>query len=311
MSNLLEVTKQYLNVVSEQPSLYSMTPTEVRQYRAKLPKTKLDEVVELKEVEERHIPVRDGSNVKVRIYTPAGDGPFPIILYFHGGGWVLNSIETCDGSCRLLAAKSNSIVISVDYRLAPEFKFPIPVYDAYDSFLWTVEHAETLNGIRNEITVAGDSAGANLATVVTLMNKDLEGPEIVSQLLLYPVTDLAYDTPSYEEFQTGYGLDKKDMEWFGEYYLNSESEKSNPYAAPLQAKDLSGLPPALVIVAEHDVLRDEGIVYANKLEFFGVHVQLKTAKGLVHSFFTKNELFNQYINQTIDVYKSFYESVKK
>lgn len=311
MWNLLEVTKQYLNVVNGQPSLYTMTPNEVRQYRAKLPKTQVKDLVELENIEDQYITTRDGAQVKARIYTPIGEGPFPIILYFHGGGWVLNSIETSDQSCQLLSAKTNSIVISVDYRLAPEYKFPTPIYDAYDSFLWTVDHAEKLNGIQDEITVAGDSAGANLATVVTLMNKDLNGPKIVSQLLLYPVTDVSYDTPSYEYFKTGYGLDKKDMEWFGKYYLNSESDKSNPYVAPLKAKDLSNLPPALIVVAEYDVLRDEGIAYADKLTNQGVHVQLKMAKGLVHSFFTKNEVFGQHIDRTIDVYKNFYQRLKK
>ncbi|MFJ8235992.1 alpha/beta hydrolase fold domain-containing protein [Ureibacillus sp. NPDC094379] len=304
VANLLEETKQYLDVVNKQPSLHTMTPVEVRELRAGQPRP-LNTKTQMKTIENQMIKVRDGAYIKIRIYSPEGKGPFPIIIYYHGGGWVLNSIETCHESCQLLATKTHSIVVSVDYRLAPEYPFPTPVYDAYDAFLWAVNHTRELNGVENQITVAGDSAGANLATVVSMMSRDLNGPIIASQFLLYPVTDLTYDTPSYDEFEHGFGLEKKDMEWFGHYYLQQETEKQNPYVAPLRAEHLNNLPPAFIVVAENDVLRDEGIAYAKRLSFSNVTVQLKMAKGLIHSFFTKNEVFSEYIETMIDQFHEF------
>lgn len=305
MANLLNVSKQYLDIVNKQPALHTMTPAEVRRLRQTNSKKQLERNVQLKSIEDKFISMRDGETIKIRIYTPLGNGPFPIIVYYHGGGWVLNSIETCHESCQLLSFETNSIIVSVDYRLAPEYKFPIPVYDAYDSFLWTYKNAQMINGLVNKISVMGDSAGANLATVVTLINKELQGPSIHSQVLLYPVTDLSYESESYEQFKVGYGLEKKDMEWFGRYYLNNENEKTHPYAAPLRAFDLGNLPPACIIVAENDVLRDEGNAYAKRLKDSGVNVDLHTAAGLVHSFFTKNEIFTVEIADTIAFIKNY------
>ena len=304
MPNLLLKTIQYLETVNKQPAIHTMTPEEVRDLRAST-LVQDHNSVELADIKDKYIEVRDGSKIKVRIYTPVGEGPFPVIVYYHGGGWVINSIETSDRSCKQIAAITKSVVVSVDYRLAPEFKFPTPVYDAYDAFLWTVENVETINGFKNQISVMGDSAGANLAAVMTLLAKDLHGPSIASQILLYPVTDLGYDTPSYQEYAEGFGLERKDMQWFGKYYLNHEEEKENPYVAPLKAKDVSGLPPAMIIVAENDVLRDEGIAYGEKLKNANVVVKQVVAKGLVHSFFTKNEVFSEEIEETIVYIHSF------
>lgn len=305
MANLLNVSKQYLDSASKQPALHTMIPAEVRKLRETAPSNLLDMNVQLKSIEEQFITMRDGENIKIRVYSPQGDGPFPIIIYYHGGGWVLNSVDTCHETCQLLSFKTNSVVVSVDYRLAPEYKFPIPVYDAYDTFLWTYKNAQVFHGLANKISVMGDSAGANLATVVTLMNKDLQGPSIRSQILLYPVTDLSYETSSYEEFKVGYGLEKKDMEWFGNHYLNNDTEKFNPYVAPLKAEDLSGLSSACIIVAENDVLKDEGNAYAKRLVDAGVDVEQHTANGLVHSFFTKNEFFGEEIEKTVNVIKDY------
>ncbi len=299
MVNLLNVSKQYLDEVNKQPALHTMTPKEVRRLRGTTLNKQPIKNANISKIEDNVISMRDGEKIKIRIYTPHGDGPFPVIVYYHGGGWVLNNIDTCHESCQLLSLKTNSIVISVNYRLAPEYKFPIPVYDAYDSFRWTYNNAKLINGMTDKITVMGDSAGANLATVVTIINKELQGPKINCQILLYPVTDLSYDSPSYEQFKVGFGLEKKDMEWFGDYYLNDESEKVNPYVAPLRAKDLSKLPPACIIVAENDVLRDEGIAYGKRLKEEGVSIDLHIADGLVHSFFTKNEIFNVEIENTL------------
>ncbi|WP_255507976.1 alpha/beta hydrolase [Lysinibacillus sp. BW-2-10] len=305
MPNLLLKAQQYLQNFNQQPPLHTMTPAEVRKLRATTKKVNLPTNVNLSTITDQWITVRDGEQIKIRLYTPIGEGPFPVIIYYHGGGWVLNSIETSDASCQMLASMTNSIVVSVDYRLAPEYKFPIPMYDAYDAFLWVTKNIQAIHGIPEKISVMGDSAGANLATVVTLQAKQANGPTIASQILLYPVTELTYDSPSYYEFAEGYGLNKKDMEWFGNYYLEEDSQKNNPYVAPLKAKDVTGLPAALIIVAENDVLRDEGIAYGDYLKSSGVYVEQLMAKGLIHSFFTKNEIFQEEIEKTIQTVHSF------
>ena len=305
MANLLESTKDYLEIVNQQRPLHTMTPTEVRRLRANAPKIELANLVPLRLIEDKTIVVRDGEKIPIRIYTPSGKGPFPIIIYYHGGGWVLNDIETCNETCQLLAAETKSIVISVGYRLAPEYPFPIPVNDAYDAFRWTVDHSQVLNGLQNELSVMGDSAGGNLATVVTLLNRELQGPAIKKQILLYPVTDLSFTTDSYYEFAEGFGLQKKDMEWFAHYYLVEKDLQNHPYVAPLKAKDVKQLPEALIIVAENDVLKDEGIAYAHKLKSFGNNVELHVANGLVHSYFTKNNFFNNEIDETIKIICTF------
>lgn len=309
MPKLLENTRRYLEIVNKQPSLHTMTPKEIRKLRAKAPKMTLSKPVNLSKVEDCFISARDGEEIQIRIYTPIGEGPFPIHIYYHGGGWVLNDIETCDSTCQLLAVETNSIVISVGYRLAPEYKFPTPVNDAYDAFIWTVENAQFINGLQDKISVMGDSAGGNLATVVTLINKEQVGPSIASQILLYPVVDLSYDTISYFEFAEGFGLEKKDMEWFGQHYLSNEKERCHPYVAPLNHKDLYDLPPALIIVVENDVLRDEGISYAKRLIENGNYVKKHVAKGLVHSYFTKNDVFSESIADTIKIIRSFLEKI--
>lgn len=305
LSNLLNETKQYLQIVNGQTPLHTLTPKIVRKARELAPKPDLKLSVSLAKIENVHIPVRDGSFINARIYVPDGKGPFPVIVYYHGGGWVLNSIETSDASCQLLASKTKSIVVSVDYRLAPEYPFPTPVWDAYDSFVWTVQQIHQWNGNSRQIIVAGDSAGANLATVVTLLNKKENGPFISAQILLYPVTDASLNTPSYDQFKEGYGLSKKDMEWFRNYYINDERDIQHPYVSPLKAEDVSDLPEAFIIVAEYDVLKDEGIHYAKKLAAQNVKVKQLVAKGLVHSYFTKNEFFPQSIDETIEAIDQF------
>ena len=308
MSTLLPNTIRYLNETNRQVPLYTMNPIEERSRREKFLRTKCTEGLSNVTKKDVSITVRDGHSITLRIYTPKGKGPFPINVYYHGGGWVLNSIETCNETCELLAEITKSIVVSVNYRLAPEFKFPTPVFDAYDAFLWTVENKKFLNGT-NQILVAGDSAGGNLATVVTLLNRDLQGSTIHAQVLLYPVTDLTFSTASYEEFAVGYGLLKEDMAWFKQHYLNNEDETYHQYVSPLLAKDLTNLPSAFIIVAENDVLRDEGIAYAKKLEDSGGKVKLRIAQGLVHSYFTKNEYFQSQIKETINEIQLFISSL--
>ena len=238
----------------------------------------------LARVEDRVIP-GPGGDLPVRIYTPEGatDGA---ILYFHGGGWVICNLDTHDGPCRALANLSGSTLISVDYRLAPEAKYPAAAEDCYAATCWVSEHAAELGIDASRIAVAGDSAGGNLAAVVAQMARDRGGPSLAFQVLVYPVTDRDFSTGSYAEHgDSGDLLSATDMAWYWDHYLESAEQAAEPYAAPLQADDLSGLPAALVITAEYDVLRDEGEAYARSLEAAGVPTTLSRYDGVFHGFF--------------------------
>lgn len=310
MTNLLNKTKQYLINANQLPSLATMDYIEARNMRANLPKNKIYEAP-LAKIENRSILMRDGAKIDIRIYTPIGQGPFPIIMYYHGGGWVLNDLNTCHESCSKLAEKTNQIVVSVAYRLAPEYKFPIPVYDALDSFLWAVDHAESFYGDARMISVAGDSAGGNLAIAVCqLAHHHERNLPITAQLLLYPVTDLSYSSNSYSLYKEGFGLDLDVMKWFGDYYIQHEEDAKNPLIAPLQLQDYSFLPPACIFVAENDVLRDEAIEYGDRLINAGIKTERTIMKGIVHSYFTHNETFQDEIEQTIQQIARFFKHLK-
>ena len=234
-------------------------------------------------VEDRLIPGR-ARQIPVRVYTPRGHGPFPVLVSFHGGGFNLCSIETHDEFCRALTNAADCIVVSVGYRLAPEHKFPAGADDCYATTKWVVENADAIGGDPTRVAVGGDSAGGNLAAVVTLMARDRGTPPLVYQLLIYPVTNFAFDTPSYRENAKGYFLTKDVMVWHWNQYLESEADGQNGYASPLQAEDLRGLPPALVITAEFDPLRDEGEAYAARLREAGVPVVCTRYNGMIHGF---------------------------
>jgi acetyl esterase/lipase len=226
-----------------------------------------------------------GGGLRIRIYTPHGIGPFPLLVFFHGSGFVLCSLDTHDGMCRNLCAGAQCVVASVDYRLAPEHKFPAGIDDCLCATRWAAAHAAELGADPTRVALAGDSAGANMAAVTALRVKEEGGPTLCAQLLLYPVTD--YHTPgtaSYEENAEGYGLTRDTMKWFWAHYLNDASEGGHPHASPLRAADLSGLPPALVITAEYDPLRDEGEFYADKLRKAGVPTALTRYDGVNHGF---------------------------
>jgi acetyl esterase len=239
----------------------------------------------IQHVENREIPGPAG-NIPVRIYTPEGTGPFPVLVYFHGGGWVIGNLDTHDNGCRQIANAAGCIVVSVDYRLAPEHKFPAAADDCYAATQWAAENASALNGDPARLAVGGDSAGGNLAAVVALMARDKGGPPLMYQVLIYPVTDYhTPGTPSYQENAEGYFLTRDDMIWFWNHYLNSEDESKHPYASPLQAANLQDLPPALVLTAEYDPLRDEGELYAARLQEAGVPVIQRRYNGLIHGFF--------------------------
>nr|WP_281427635.1 alpha/beta hydrolase [Mesobacillus maritimus] len=239
---------------------------------------------EVGKVEDRRIP-GPGGEIPVRIYTPEGEGPFPALVYYHGGGWVIGNLDTVEVPCRLLTNRANCVVISVDYRLAPEHKFPAAAEDAYSAVQWVVDNASSIGVDSARVAVGGDSAGGNLAAVVALMAKDKGGPSISYQMLIYPVTNHNYDTQSYKDNAEGYFLTKSTMEWFWNHYLRNEEDGKNPYASPLLAEDVSGLPPALVITGGFDPLRDEGEAYAEKLKAAGVAVEATRYDGMIHGFF--------------------------
>ena len=235
-------------------------------------------------VENRTVPGSAGE-IPVRIYTPVGTAPFPVLVYFHGGGWVIGNLDTHDGICRSLANRVGCLVVSVDYRLAPEHRFPAAPEDCYAATRWLAEHAGSLGGDKGRIAVGGDSAGGNLAAVVALMARDRGGPKLAFQLLVYPATDTDFETRSYRENSEGYFLTRADMVWFWNHYAPRDEDRRNPYAAPLRAASLRGLPPALVITAEFDPLCDDGNAYAGRLREDGVPVRLSQQDGLIHGFF--------------------------
>jgi acetyl esterase len=225
-----------------------------------------------------------GGPLRLRFYSPQGAGPFPLLVFFHGSGFVLCSLDTHDGMCRNLCAGAGCVVASVDYRLAPEHKFPAGVEDCLHATRWAAAHAAEFGADPARIAVAGDSAGGNMAAVTALRVRDEGGPPLSGQLLLYPVTDYhTPGTPSYEENAEGYGLTRDTMKWFWAHYLSDPAEGGHPHASPLRA-DLSGLPPALVITAEYDPLRDEGERYADGLRGAGVPAALTRYDGVNHGF---------------------------
>ena len=237
-------------------------------------------------VEDRSVPgPGPGGQIPVRIYTPQGSGPFPVLVYFHGGGWVIGNVDTHDPTCRTLTNAAGCVVVSVDYRLAPEHKFPAAVDDCYAATQWVAANAAAINGDSSRIAIGGDSAGGNLTAVVAIEAREQGGPPLVFQLLVYPVTDYSFSTPSYRDNADGYLLTKDSMVWFWDHYLRSEADGQDYRASPLRASDLTGLPPALVITAEYDPLRDEGEAYAARLQESGVSVTCTRYDGMIHGFY--------------------------
>jgi acetyl esterase len=235
-------------------------------------------------VEDREIP-GPGGPIPIRVYTPEGSGLRPVLVYYHGGGWVVGSRDLVDVPVRALANRSGCVVVSVEYRLAPEHKFPAAPEDCYAATRWVAENAAALGVDPNRLAVGGDSAGGNLAAAVSLMARDRGGPKIAYQLLIYPVTNRDFTTRSYQENADDYLLTRNAMIWFWDHYLARPEDAWNAYAAPLLAADLSGLPPARVITAEFDPLRDEGEAYAARLIEEGVPVELRRYDGMIHGFF--------------------------
>jgi len=241
---------------------------------------------EVPEIEVGGVLDTDADGVPVRVYQPVGEGPFPVVMMFHGGGWVIGDLTTADGQSREVCRQVEAVVISVDYRLAPEHPFPAAADDCYAATQWAAQNAQRFRGDPGRLALAGDSAGGNLAAVVAQMIRDKGGPAVAFQLLVYPVTDgVNFDRPSYHENGQDYMLTADSMHWFWNHYAPNTEDRRNPYASPLLAENLAGLPSALVMTAEYDPLRDEGEAYAEALAKAGVEVKLIRCDGLIHGFF--------------------------
>jgi acetyl esterase len=233
--------------------------------------------------EVRDVAVSAEPLVGARLYRPAA-GTLPLVVYFHGGGWVVGSVALSDNSCRALANASGCAFLSVEYRLAPEHPYPAAADDAYAATAWAAAHAAELGVDPDRIAVGGSSAGGNLAAVVSLMARDRGGPRIRAQYLHVPVLDHDFTRPSYRANATGMGLTLAGMKWFWQNYVPDLAKRDEPYASPLRAKELRGLPPAIVVTAECDPLRDEGFAYAGRLRSAGVPVRYMEYAGMVHAF---------------------------
>lgn len=267
------------------PPTHTLTPAQVRAARAPVPPGP-----EVARVEDMEVAGPEGP-IPVRLYYPSNEPNLPVLVWYHGGGWVIGSVEGDDPTARRLCLGAGAIVISVDYRLAPEHPFPAAVDDAYAAAVWAWQNAPRYGGDQARMAVGGWSAGANLAAVVALLARDRGGPRFRHQLLVVPVTDHRMETPSYTENAEGYILSRPLMAWFYDHYAPAGVDRAQPSISPLLAENLSGLPPADVHVAQYDPLRDEGEAFAEKLRAAGVPVTFTRHEGQIHTFFTAAHLF--------------------
>jgi acetyl esterase len=236
--------------------------------------------IEVWSVRDITIPVDDAA-IGARVYTPQGDGPHPVVVFFHGGGWVICSLDTHDNVARALCRDAAAVVVSVDYRMAPEFPFPTAAHDCFAATRWVADNAESLGADASRLAVCGDSAGGNLSAVVSQMARDAGGPAITFAALIYPAVDMTVEGGSVVENAKGYFLEAEGMEWFYNHYVSQE-HRTNPLASPMLHGDLSGLPPSFITTCEFDPLRDEGEAYADALRASGVPVENKRYDGLIH-----------------------------
>ena len=245
------------------------------------------------EIRELRAPRADGGAVPIRLYrgaTSGSGGVLPALIYFHGGGWVIGDLDTHDPLCRDLANAAQCVVLSVDYRLAPEHKFPAAVEDCFVATCWAAEQASALRIDLQRLAVGGDSAGGNLAAVVSLLARGRGAPRLSYQVLLYPAVDCGMTHPSHQRFAEGYLLTRPTMRWFYDHYLRGPADVEDWRASPLRAPDVSGVAPALVLTAGNDVLCDEGAAYARWLQQSGVAVQLRHFPDQIHGFLTMGRI---------------------
>ena len=257
--------------------------------------------VEVASVEDRTLDT-DAGAVRVRVFTPEADGPVPIMMYFHGGGYVKGGLDETDAFCRRLARTTGNVVVSVDYRLAPEHPYPAALDDAYHCSLWAYQNAEALGGTKDSFSVCGESAGGNLAAVVCLLARSDEKIEISRQILLQPVVDFTLSFPSIDMPASECLVPREDLAWYYEEYYEGDTRDFR--VSPVFADDLSGLPPALIITAEHDTLRDEGKAYADRLQSSGVPTKYSCYSGMIHGFLQMAGLVDE-AQQAIDEIAAF------
>jgi acetyl esterase len=267
------------------PNLYTLSIEEAREADVKATVAGAGQVVPVAEVTEREIP-GPGGPLRIRIYRPDGPGPRPVLMYFFGGGWSLGTLDTADDVCRRLTNGAGCVTVSVSYRLAPENKFPAAVEDCYAGTAWVAAHAAELGADASRIAVGGDSSGGNLAIAVTLLARRRGGPSLVHQLLVYPNTEYGAQTDSMRDCQDEHFFNPHAVRWYWSLYLATPDDGADPLVSPLREKDLSGLPPATLISAEFDPLRDEGERYAARLAEAGVPAEARRYDGMPHAFFT-------------------------
>lgn len=278
----------YLNHIAKQLDYSKLDAPTVRKINQR-EFEKVDRLIDypaepMAKVWDEQIPMRDGTPIPIRVYQGVEGESLPLIVFYHGGGFVTRSIETHDKACRRIAKQNQAVVVSVGYRLAPEFKFPIPVYDCYDACCWAAEQAERLGGDSNKLVVMGDSAGGNLATVTTILARDNGSPKISAQVLIYPTVDGRLISPTIDQFADGYLLTKPLMQWFVDHYKKTVEDVENPLMSPILTESLADLPPAYISTAEYDPLKGEGADYAKRLEAEGNTVFYKDYKGTIHAF---------------------------
>ena len=285
----LELAAEYqlvlrLIALSGHRGLHTMTPAQARAEMRRSARVFACNETPVARVEDRIVPGPAGP-IPARLYVPFADGQRrPLVVHFHGGGWVIGDLDSHDTACRHLAREAGAGVLAIDYRLAPEHRFPAAVDDALAAFEWAAANADALGFDPARVAVAGDSAGGNLAAVVAQLTTRAGGPRPAAQFLAYPVTDVSTKHPSYRLFAEGFLLTERDMDWFRAHYLPDEATAGDPRVSPLLAPDVSGLPPAVVLTCGFDVLRDEGEAYARRLEQAGVPVTLRRSTGLIHGF---------------------------
>jgi acetyl esterase len=283
--------QEFADATANPPYLFDLGPEKGRETVDQVQSGEIDKLAV--EIEDTTVPGGPSGQVSVRILRPPGAaGPLPVIVYIHGAGWVFGNSHTHDRLIRELAVGARAAVVFPNYSLSPEARYPTGIEESYAVLQWVAEHGAEAGLDPSRIAVAGDSVGGNMTAALTLMARQRSGPEITSQVLFYPVTDAAFDTPSYHQFSEGYFLRRDAMQWFWEQYTTDESQRNEITASPLRAslEQLAGLPKALVITAEADVLRDEGEAYARKLREAGVDVTATRYEGIIHDFVMLNAL---------------------